>query len=364
MATITGLTADRMLAIEAESIVDGEVVGDHLILTKHDGTQIDAGVVVGPPGLPGPGTNDLVFKIDSNGVLSWGDGVSIDTSLWRKEGNTLKSAGALELSSGLRLVSDIAAGYAGITFGSSYGVSLYRANGSTLQTDSSFGVGGGSIILGVLATNKPGIQFDNGGGGPFQIYGATDTGIAHFDNKNGYSPKFEFDVVGTRIFMIDNNSEQVKLTFGPTGDTNLYRLSAGVLKSDGGLELSDYFALRTDSGIIYFGSSLDVSLRRAGANLLKTDDDFEAASVKSGGMHVARTPLGSARHVESGSVPSGGGSVTFTDAFASTPAISIGQTNGGGVVGFTALTSTGATFASSTWSSYTAAGNWIAEGTD
>jgi hypothetical protein len=52
MATVTGLTADRMLAIEAESVVDGEVIGDHLILTKHDGTQIDAGSVVGPQGPP------------------------------------------------------------------------------------------------------------------------------------------------------------------------------------------------------------------------------------------------------------------------------------------------------------------------
>lgn len=53
MATITGLTADRMLAIEAGTVIDGEVVGDHLILTKHDGTQIDAGPVVGPAGPAG-----------------------------------------------------------------------------------------------------------------------------------------------------------------------------------------------------------------------------------------------------------------------------------------------------------------------
>ena len=38
MATVTGLTADRMLEIEGASVVDGEVVGGDLILTKHDGT--------------------------------------------------------------------------------------------------------------------------------------------------------------------------------------------------------------------------------------------------------------------------------------------------------------------------------------
>jgi len=55
MATITGLTAERMLGIEAESVVDGEVRGDgHLWLIKHDGSEIDAGPVLGPPGPAGP----------------------------------------------------------------------------------------------------------------------------------------------------------------------------------------------------------------------------------------------------------------------------------------------------------------------
>lgn len=50
MATVTSLTADRMLAIEAASVVDGAVVGDNLILEKHDGTTINAGNVRGPVG--------------------------------------------------------------------------------------------------------------------------------------------------------------------------------------------------------------------------------------------------------------------------------------------------------------------------
>lgn len=44
MATVTGLTAERMLEIEAGSVVDGDINGSgHLILTKHDGSTIDAG---------------------------------------------------------------------------------------------------------------------------------------------------------------------------------------------------------------------------------------------------------------------------------------------------------------------------------
>lgn len=54
MATVTGLTAARMLQIEGESIIDAEIVAGHLILTKHDGTTVDAGSVIGPAGPMGP----------------------------------------------------------------------------------------------------------------------------------------------------------------------------------------------------------------------------------------------------------------------------------------------------------------------
>lgn len=54
MAQVTGLTAARMLDIEANAIVDGLVdVNGNLILSKHDGTSINAGSVIGPPGSDG-----------------------------------------------------------------------------------------------------------------------------------------------------------------------------------------------------------------------------------------------------------------------------------------------------------------------
>lgn len=52
MATVTGLTAERMLEIESQTVVGGEIVGDHLILHKHDGTTVDTGPF--PPGPQGP----------------------------------------------------------------------------------------------------------------------------------------------------------------------------------------------------------------------------------------------------------------------------------------------------------------------
>lgn len=53
MATVTGFTAARMLEIENNTVVDGSIVGDDLILTTHGGTPINAGNVRGPQGLKG-----------------------------------------------------------------------------------------------------------------------------------------------------------------------------------------------------------------------------------------------------------------------------------------------------------------------
>jgi microcystin-dependent protein len=86
MATVTGLTAARMLAIEGASVIDGDIVGGHLILTKHDGTTIDAGSVAGPAGPMGPAgfsaipgeirmwSGATLPNITSYGKWVWADG--------------------------------------------------------------------------------------------------------------------------------------------------------------------------------------------------------------------------------------------------------------------------------------------------
>lgn len=83
MATVTGLTKERMQEIIDATIVDADVVGDNLILTKEDGSTIDAGNVRGPAGTggsgggitkagafpvdPAPTDGDLVIRIDQAG---------------------------------------------------------------------------------------------------------------------------------------------------------------------------------------------------------------------------------------------------------------------------------------------------------
>jgi microcystin-dependent protein len=59
MATVTGFTAEKMKTIENETVIDGEVRNDNLILVRRDGVEIDAGDVRGPPGPPGPGGTDV-----------------------------------------------------------------------------------------------------------------------------------------------------------------------------------------------------------------------------------------------------------------------------------------------------------------
>lgn len=54
MASVTGYTAERMQTIEDTTVVDGDIVGGHLILLRRDGITIDAGSVIGPTGPIGP----------------------------------------------------------------------------------------------------------------------------------------------------------------------------------------------------------------------------------------------------------------------------------------------------------------------
>lgn len=68
LVPVTVFTADRMKAIEDGTIVDGDVVGDDLVLLRHDGTPINAGNVRGPQGLKGD--TGSISASPAGGVLS------------------------------------------------------------------------------------------------------------------------------------------------------------------------------------------------------------------------------------------------------------------------------------------------------
>lgn len=90
MAIVTGFTAARMLQIENETIVDANLVGDHLILVTREGTVIDVGSVRGQPGPEGhvptladlgiaatpPEINKLQGLLPTTAELNYVDGVT------------------------------------------------------------------------------------------------------------------------------------------------------------------------------------------------------------------------------------------------------------------------------------------------
>jgi Concanavalin A-like lectin/glucanases superfamily len=152
MTTVTGLTADRMLAIEAASVVDGDVIGDNLILTKHDGTQINAGNVRGPQGAVGPVGQDLsvlaaapildvgvIGQIRAGRQLTAADfanmGLSAPLGLWNLSdltdvsgaGRNLSNKNAIPFGPGINGLASTAAVFAGLPT-----QSLYIADGGTV----------------------------------------------------------------------------------------------------------------------------------------------------------------------------------------------------------------------------------------
>lgn len=139
MATITGLTADRMLAIEAASVIDGDVVGDDLILTTKGGSSINAGSVRGPQGVAGPVGSDLVV-VTAQQLLDFGIsgqiragrqlaatdftnmGLAAPLGLWNLSnlndssgnGRNLSNKGAVSFASGIHGAAASAAQFAGL----------------------------------------------------------------------------------------------------------------------------------------------------------------------------------------------------------------------------------------------------------
>lgn len=99
MATIQGLTAPRMLEIEAAAIVAGVVDENmHLILTKHDGTTIDAGKVQGD-GVPMGGTEGQIIIKTVDGSI-WADNfaTNVEQPVKNNTGATLTKGTAVFVS--------------------------------------------------------------------------------------------------------------------------------------------------------------------------------------------------------------------------------------------------------------------------
>ena len=212
MTTVTSLTADRMLAIEAASVVDGDVVGDNLILTKHDGSQINAGSVRGPTGSPGPVGQDLpiltaapILDVGVSGQIRAGRqltaadftamGLSAPLGLWNLSdltdvsgnGRNLLNKGAVPFGTGINGSANTAAQFSGST-----AQALYISDTGVADP---FRIKAGSCGAWVK-TGKPGSQQSLmsklGGGGAY--------GWDLFINPPNNQPGFQISVDGSNIF--------------------------------------------------------------------------------------------------------------------------------------------------------------------
>lgn len=83
---VTGLTAERMLEMEAQTIIDAHLTGDNLILVQRDLTEIDIGSVRGIQGLVGPSGSGYAICTSGTRPGSPPEGLAIyetDTKLVR-----------------------------------------------------------------------------------------------------------------------------------------------------------------------------------------------------------------------------------------------------------------------------------------
>jgi titin len=162
MATVTGLTSTRMLAIEAASVISGVVNGSgNLILTKKDGTTINAGAVVGPAGPTG-----------SAGVVG---------SIWRT------GAGAATGST-TGAIGDFYLNTANGDYYEKTGASVYTLRGNLTGPTGSSGSGGGSSILNTNFPVTIGVALSD------ESTAITATGI-----KARFRAPYAFTVTGVRL---------------------------------------------------------------------------------------------------------------------------------------------------------------------
>lgn len=99
MTIVTALTAARMMAIEAASIVSGAIVGDNLILTRFGGGTVNAGNVRGPIGPPGNPSMPIGSIVAFHGTVAPAD--------WHICNGTTHGSSALQAVSGSAYTPDL-----------------------------------------------------------------------------------------------------------------------------------------------------------------------------------------------------------------------------------------------------------------
>ncbi len=153
ITTVTGYTAERMQEIEDNAVVDGNVVGNDLILVRNDATTINAGNVRGPQGPEGPnGAGETMLQgvgIDLTGVTD--SSVAVQALITAADGPVLGVPGAtykfgdIDLKDG----SDIRGNKATLISTAVFGGGAFVSTGRTKVSVSGWtgsGVNGSSLL--------------------------------------------------------------------------------------------------------------------------------------------------------------------------------------------------------------------------
>lgn len=178
---------------------------------------------------------------------------------------------------------------------------LYRAGANLLKTDDSF-----YIALDAYAREGAATQVRVGGAGPAGESGISfQAGEVNLYRSSAGTLKTDGALrVGGTVYAASGNDAQVVLgAAGPTSeagialgagaDINLYRSAADTLKTDDSFHaVGDVHVGKGTAGEvrilgsaqIQFGSGQDVNLYRSAANVLKTDDTFYAVGPVVGGL--------------------------------------------------------------------------------
>ena len=238
-------------------------------------TQVIIGNIAGYGGIQAGGDTQLI---------RWG------ANQWRASGDLLV---ANLVYSGNNVVANSSAatqvqigasggGYAAIQFGSASDTILYRSAAGTLKTDGNLVVNGRVYANNVEAASSQ-VWVGQWGG---SIFGAITFGSDTYLYRLAagmLKTDGRFDVATRLTVGIDNVS---KIWFGSNDDTNFYRAGVGVLKTDGNLysvgQLVSRIGAATQVSIgdaggvagLLFGSAGDVVLYRNSAKLLQTDSAF------------------------------------------------------------------------------------------
>ena len=240
----------------------------------------------------------LQLELTTVGRVSFGD-----TNLYRAAADALGSDDDLILRAAQpeRLyLGAIAAGVAGMRFGSAADANLYRAAAAHLKTDGRLEAGAGADVSGSTATLNTGgagigdkILLFGGAAGSSYGFGIQNSRlVAYMPAAGGLAVRASATTghgsSGADAITLLANGQ---LTFGVAGDTNLYRSAASSLKTDdnffaalalianaSGANQIGIGTLANGAPGINFGSAEDTNLYRKAANTLKTDDALVAAS--------------------------------------------------------------------------------------